>query len=59
MQPVVESLSSVCKNYLAMEDENNRLATELVEVRRKCFFHAYCLYLLVGKPTCSRDEWSL
>jgi hypothetical protein len=38
MQPVIESLSSVCTNYLAMEKENKRFATELAEVCRKFFF---------------------
>jgi hypothetical protein len=42
MQPVIDSLFSVCKNYLAMEKENKRLAAELAEVHRKCFFHIYC-----------------
>jgi hypothetical protein len=36
MQPVVENLSNVCKNYLAMEKENKRLAAELADIRRKC-----------------------
>jgi hypothetical protein len=36
MQPVVENPSNVCKNYLAMEKENKRLAAELADIRRKC-----------------------
>jgi hypothetical protein len=31
MEPVVENLSNVCKNYLAMKKENKRLAAELAE----------------------------
>jgi hypothetical protein len=38
MQPIVENLSSVCKNYLAMEKENKRLAAELADIRCKCLF---------------------
>jgi hypothetical protein len=45
MQPVIKSLSSVCKNYLAMEKEKKRLAAELAEVRRKCFFRVLIMFL--------------
>jgi hypothetical protein len=45
MQPVIESLSSVCKNYLEMEKENKRLAAELADVRRKCFLHVLFMFL--------------
>jgi hypothetical protein len=38
MQLVVENLSNVCTNYLAMEKENKRLAAELADVGRKCLF---------------------
>jgi hypothetical protein len=36
MQPVVENLFNMCKNYLAMEKENKRLAAELADIHRKC-----------------------
>jgi hypothetical protein len=49
MQPVIESLSNVCKNYLAMEKENKRLAAELAKVRRKCIFHV--LFMFLGQKT--------
>jgi hypothetical protein len=32
MQPVVENLSNMCKNYLAMEKENKRMTAELADV---------------------------
>jgi hypothetical protein len=64
MQPVIESLSSVCKNYLAMEKENKQLATELAKVCRKCFFRVYCLHfsvenLLAGISNCLCDNQGL
>jgi hypothetical protein len=43
-QPVVENLSNVCKNYLAMEKESKRLAAELADVRRKCLFHVWLVF---------------
>jgi hypothetical protein len=44
MQPVVENLSNVCKNYLAMEKENKRLAAEMAKVRRKCLFRVWLVF---------------
>jgi hypothetical protein len=38
MQPVVQNLSNVCKNYLAMEKENKRLTAALADIRCKCLF---------------------
>jgi hypothetical protein len=49
MRPIIESLSSICKNYLAMEKENKRLAAELAEVHRKCFFHV--LFMFLGRKS--------
>jgi hypothetical protein len=49
MQPVIESLSNICKNYLAMEKKNKRLAAELAKVRRKCIFHV--LFMFLGQKT--------
>jgi hypothetical protein len=33
--PVVGDLSKVCKNFLALEEENRQLSTQLEDVRRK------------------------
>jgi hypothetical protein len=39
-QPVVRDLSKVCKNFLALEEENRRLSAQLEDVRREyCFAH--------------------
>jgi cell division protein FtsB len=38
-QPVVRDLSKVCKNFLALEDENRQLIAQLDDVRCEyCFF---------------------
>jgi hypothetical protein len=40
MYPVVESLSNVCKNYLALEKENQRLSAALADIHHKRLFSA-------------------
>jgi hypothetical protein len=58
LQPVIKNLSNVCKNYLAMEKENKRMAAELVDVRFKCFFHV--LFMFLGqKSACWHIDLSL
>jgi hypothetical protein len=37
VQPVVENLSKICKNYIALEKENHRLSVVLDDLRRKRF----------------------
>jgi hypothetical protein len=34
-QPIVRDLSKICRNYIALEDENQRLSTALEDMRRK------------------------
>jgi hypothetical protein len=48
-QHVVENLSNMCKNYLAMERENKGLAAELADVRRKYLFPAQIMFFLLEK----------
>jgi hypothetical protein len=35
VQPVVRDLSKVCKNFLALEEENRQLSAQLEDVRRE------------------------
>jgi hypothetical protein len=35
VQPIVEDLSKICRNYVALEKENQRLSAELDDLRRK------------------------
>jgi hypothetical protein len=44
MQPIVENLFNVCKNYLAMEKENKRLPADLADVRRKFLFRVQFMF---------------
>jgi hypothetical protein len=36
VQPIVRDLSKVCKNFLALEEENRQLSAQLKDVRREC-----------------------
>jgi hypothetical protein len=38
VQPVVRELSKVCKDFLALEEENRQLSAQLEDVRRKYQF---------------------
>jgi hypothetical protein len=58
MQAVVENLSNVCKNNLAMEKENKRLAAELADVRHKCIFRVWFMFF-VRKFACWHIDLSL
>jgi hypothetical protein len=58
VQPVIKNLSNVCKNCLAMEKENKRMAAELADVRFKCFFRV--LFMFLGqKSACWHINLSL